>query len=133
MNKNLTPDKINSVEDRDIENTMGTLLRTGVISAAVLVFIGAVYYLLKNGTLIPDYSTFRGESEEFSTLGGIFKSFISLHSRGIIMLGLLVLILTPIARVLFSLIAFTLEKDYIYTVISTVVLIILLLSFFNLL
>lgn len=118
-------------KEHPLENTMGNLLRAGVLSSAVLVFIGAVYYLMNSGSGIPDYSVFRGVPDELTTLDGIVNSVLQLKSRGVIMLGIVVLILTPIARVVFSLIAFLLKKDYIYTVISTIVLTILLLSFFD--
>lgn len=120
-----------TTQDRNIENLMGNLLRTGVLAAAVIVFTGAVVYLLSNGSLTPDYSKFKGEPADLKNLNGIITDLIRLNHRGIIMFGLLVLIITPIARVIFSLIAFILQKDYIYTAVSAVVLIILLLSFFN--
>lgn len=126
-----TDKKIDAVQDRKVENIMGSLLRAGVVTAALLVFAGAVYFLIKYGGDIPDYSSFKGEPEDLRSFGGILKAVFALRSRGLIMFGLVVLILTPIARVIFSLIAFTLQKDYFYTLISAIVLTILLLSFFN--
>ena len=46
-------------------------------------------------------------------------------------LGLLLLIATPVARVLFSAIAFAIERDGMYVVITLVVLAILMLSLFG--
>lgn len=118
-------------KDRDIENIMGNLLRTGVVAAAVIVFIGAVLYLIKYGLTLPEYSTFRGEPAELKSIGGIISEAFSFHSRGIMQLGLLVLIATPVARVIFAIIGFSIEKDYTYTVISVIVLCILLFSLFS--
>nr|MBN2278700.1 DUF1634 domain-containing protein [candidate division Zixibacteria bacterium] len=50
--------------------------------------------------------------------------------NGIIQLGLLFLIATPIARVFFSVFAFFRKRDYLYTLITLIVLIILLFSLF---
>lgn len=115
-------------KDRDIENIMGNLLRTGVISAAVIVAFGAVLYLIKYGFSIPEYSVFKGEPAELKSIGGIFKEAFSMNSRGIMQLGLLILIATPVARVIFAIIGFSIEKDYMYTAISIIVLCILLFS-----
>ena len=51
-----------------------------------------------------------------------------MSARAIIQLGLLLLIATPVARVLFSAIAFALERDSMYVVITLIVLAILLYS-----
>ena len=45
------------------------------------------------------------------------------------MLGLLLLIATPVARVAFSIVAFALEGDRLYVAITAVVLALLVLSF----
>jgi len=41
-------------------------------------------------------------------------------------LGLLILIATPIARILFSIVGYLLEKDYLYVLITGVVLVVIL-------
>lgn len=116
---------------RKIENTIGRLLISGVILAASVVSAGAVYYLISHGSQKAEYTAFTAEPRDLSTLTGIIKSSFELQSRGIIMLGLILLILTPVARVIFSLLAFAIQKDYIYTAISAIVLLILLFSLFN--
>lgn len=119
---------IRTDKDQDIENIMGNLLRTGVIAAAVIVAFGAAIYLHKYGFSIPQYSLFKGEPAELRNIGGIFKEAFSFNSRGIMQLGLLILIATPVARVIFAIIGFSIEKDYMYTAISVIVLCILLFS-----
>jgi len=53
---------------------------------------------------------------------------LALHGRGIIQLGLLFLIATPVARVAFAAFAFSIERDWLYVAISTFVLLVLLYS-----
>jgi uncharacterized membrane protein len=89
-----------------------------------------VLYLVKNGFRLPEYSVFKGEPAELKSVGGIMREAFSLSSQGIIQLGLLILIDTPVARVIFAIIGFTIEKDYTYTIISIIVLCILLFSLF---
>ncbi len=47
------------------------------------------------------------------------------------MLGLLLLIATPVARVLFSIFAFGLQRDFLYVLFTVVVLLVLLYSLFG--
>ena len=62
------------------------------------------------------------------TVSGIIRGTASFHGRNIIQLGLLLLIATPVARVAFSVVAFALERDRLYVVITLIVLAVLLFS-----
>ena len=76
----------------------------------------------------PIISTFHGEPSVDRIVGQIVAGAFAFRARSIIQLGLLVLIATPIARVAFSLVAFALERDRTYVVITVIVLTILLYS-----
>jgi uncharacterized membrane protein len=56
------------------------------------------------------------------------RAAMSLHGSGIIQLGLLFLIATPVARVAFAAFAFAVERDWLYVAVSTFVLLVLLYS-----
>jgi uncharacterized membrane protein len=117
--------------DQRIEIIIGTLLRTGVILAAIVVFAGAVLYLMRYGHDTPNYRTFHGEPERLKSMGEVVHGALALEPREIIQLGLLLLIATPVARVLFSAIAFGIERDGMYVVVTLIVLGILLYSLFG--
>lgn len=117
--------------DQATENVIGNLLRAGVVLAAAIVSCGAMLFLRKYGRLHADYRSFHGEPEQLSTLAGIFHEAFSFHGRGIIQLGLLLLIATPVVRVAFSIWAFEQEKDRMYVGFTTIVLAILLYSLFG--
>jgi uncharacterized membrane protein len=119
---------LNTWNDRKVEEIIGTLLRTGVLLSATIVLFGGVIYLARHGTSAADYRVFRGEPSELRQIRGIVHSAISLRGRGIIQLGLLLLIATPVARVIFSIFAFAAEKDRLYVGFASVVLVILLFS-----
>ena len=51
-----------------------------------------------------------------------------LHGKSIIQFGLLLLIATPIARVMFSVVGFAVERDYLYVALTLIVLGVLLYS-----
>lgn len=117
--------------DQKIERAIGNLLRAGVMTSALVVFIGASIYLIRHGSSPTDYHVFRGEPSDLRALSGILHSAFSLHGRGIIQLGLVLLIFTPVARVAFSIWGFVEEHDRMYVIFTSVVLVILLYSLFG--
>jgi uncharacterized membrane protein len=117
--------------DQRIEIIIGTLLRTGVVLAAIVVLAGGLLYLTQFGRGTPNFATFHGEPERLKSLSDIVRGAIALDPREIIQFGLLLLIATPVARVIFSAIAFAIERDYMYVVITLIVLGILMYSLFG--
>ncbi|SYZ74820.1 Predicted membrane protein [Candidatus Zixiibacteriota bacterium] len=111
-----------------LEITIGNLLRIGVLISAGVVLFGGIIYLWKYGLTRPDYSTFTEMPKSLKELPQIISQSFQLRSQAIIQLGLLLLIATPIARVAFSVAAFLKQRDYFYTVVTLIVLIILLFS-----
>lgn len=85
-------------------------------------------YLARHGSTIPDYRVFRGEPSDLRNVSGIVTGAVSWHSRGLILFGLLLLIATPVARVAFSVVAFALQRDRTYVVVTLIVLAVLLYS-----
>jgi uncharacterized membrane protein len=114
--------------EKRFESLIGILLRAGVILSAAVVVAGGVLYLKKYGAVKPDYRIFRGEPSDLTSVREVFGYASALHSRGLIQLGLLILIATPIARVAFSVVAYISERDWLYTAITLLVLGILLYS-----
>jgi len=121
----------NKITDFDIESVMGSLLITGVIISCAVVLFGGVYYLYHMGSSLPHYKTFSKEPSGLNSVKQIFNGVMHFDSLSIIQLGLLLLIATPIARVIFSVIGFLAEKDYLYVIISLLVLAIISYGAFN--
>jgi uncharacterized membrane protein len=111
--------------DKRMERFIGNLLRGGVMASAFLVVIGAVVYLARHGDAPADYRAFRSEPADLRSVGGIFREALALRGRGIIQLGLLLLIATPVARVAFSIFGFAEEHDRLYVIVACLVLLIL--------
>ena len=114
--------------DQRIDLIMSRLLRTGVLLSAMFVLAGGALYLLRHATPVTDYRHFQGEPAEFRTVSGIFHEALAGRGRGLIQLGLLLLIATPIARVAFSLLAFLYRREWTYVLVTLVVLGILFYS-----
>jgi uncharacterized membrane protein len=108
--------------ERQFETLLGNLLRAGVLLSALLVVVGGGIYLVRHGTSMPQYQAFRGEPDDLCTVAGILARSFDLSGRGVIQLGLLLLIATPVARVLAAWIAFIIERDWTYTLVASMVL-----------
>jgi len=117
--------------DARMRELMGTLLRVGVLASAFLVIMGGVLFFIQHPNEIFDFTIFKGEPARFRQVHLIVKEALNFRGRDVIQLGILMLIATPVARVIFSLIGFLIEKDWIYVTITAIVLMILSLSLFS--
>jgi uncharacterized membrane protein len=114
--------------DRDIEFYMSMLLITGVIISGIVVFIGCIVYLYQNKYMTSNYNVFIGEPERLRNTYEIMRGALNFQGRALIQFGILLLISTPVARVLFAVLGFFMENDKLYTLISLIVLGILMVS-----
>ena len=115
--------------DEHLDRVLGNLLRLGVLVSAVVVLAGGLLLLAREG--LQPHRSLEQFQEEPSGPGLIVQKAVALDSRGLIMLGLLLLIATPVARVIFSVFAFALQRDYLYVLFTVVVLVVLLYSLFS--
>ena len=88
----------------------------------VVVLIGVLLYLVRHGAALPLYGSFRSEPEDLHSIPGILADAWAFRGRGIIQLGLLQLIATPVARVMCAMVAFALQRDWLYVSVTVVVL-----------
>ncbi len=114
--------------DERLDSMVSFVLRLGVNLAAAIVLVGAVVFLHRHGHELPHYGVFRGEPSDLRTIGGILRDAAALSGRGLIQLGLLALVATPVARVALSLVVFAVQRDRIYVAVTLLVLALLLLS-----
>jgi uncharacterized membrane protein len=127
----LTETKSATWNDLRIEVIIGALLRIGVLLAALVVMVGAGLYLVRHGHEVVNYSAFHGQPAALTHLSSIVHGAFALNAHAVIQLGLLLLIATPIARVIFSAVAFAMEHDYMYVLITLIVLAVLMYSLFG--
>jgi uncharacterized membrane protein len=113
--------------DKEIDLSVAAMLRFGVTLAAVIVFLGGLLSLRHPRRPVPDYLHFHADAA-LSSIASIFRGAFHLDPPSITQLGLLLLIATPVARVLFCVVGFARQRDRLYVVISATVLAILLFS-----
>ena len=114
------------IDDTIIDERISILLRVGTYLSATVIVVGGALLLLHDPYSKTDFHRFNGEPSYLTSLQKIVSSAIHGNSRAIIQSGLLLLIATPIARVVFAVIAFALQRDKLYVGISIIVLLTLL-------
>jgi uncharacterized membrane protein len=117
-----------SFKEKDMQSVIGWILRTGVFISMSVVFIGGVLFIYRHGQATANYHTFKGIPDFVHTLPGIINGIFTLKGQAIIQAGIILLIATPVIRVVFSAIGFVLERDYLYVGITLVVLLIIFFS-----
>jgi uncharacterized membrane protein len=108
--------------DIRLEQIMGNLLRAGVILAAAVVLAGGIWYLAAQGETQEDYHAFHAIHQKMPFTQGLSAPLATIE------IGLLLLIATPVARVVFSIAAFAAERDTMYVWFTLIVLAILAYS-----
>jgi uncharacterized membrane protein len=118
------------LSDQRLESAMGRMLQMGVTVSALVVLAGGILYLAQAGGARPDYAHFRGVPAGLNSVSGIMSGLVHWNAASLIALGILLLIATPICRVIFGVVGFMLLGDRFFAGVSLVVLAILVSSFF---
>lgn len=122
------PDARSRWTDEQVDQILGNLLRVGVVVATVVAVIGGVLFLAKHGLEPARGRVFQGEPPELRSVGAILRGALALRPDAVVQLGLLLLVATPVARVAMSLVAFILQRDRVYVVVTSIVLALLIFS-----
>ena len=116
-----------------VELLISTLLRIGVGLALAVVITGTIISFIHHPAYVlspRDLRELTSPGKAFPhTLRDTLAGIAALRGQSIVVAGLLLLIATPVMRVAISILAFALQKDWIFTLLTTAVLFFLLLSF----
>ncbi len=104
---------------------MGRLLGAGVLAASACVLAGGV--LLLRGQAPVSYRVFAPET--LRSAPALRTALVHGDPSALVLLGVLVLVATPIARVAFAAFAFAGERDWFYLAVSLLVLSVVLFGF----
>ena len=121
--------KIN-ITPRQMEMFIGRMLRVGVFTACAIAIVGGILYIVQKGGTQVDFAEFTS-SMAVESIGDVIRGVLALDAISVIQLSLLILIATPIMRVAVSVIAFAIEKDLLYVIITLAVLSIIIFNIFN--
>ncbi len=116
---------------RRLENALSRMLILGIGFSASVIGVGVIGVLAaSSGDRRVDYSRFVPPDGSNNALRGVVEGVTHANFTAILMLGVLLVIATPVARVVLSLAAFAMEKDRLYVLITGIVLAILCYSLF---
>jgi uncharacterized membrane protein len=115
-----------------LERRISTVLRGGVLTSLALIVIGTIMTFLQH----PEYLSASGDLSRLTTPGAAVPNSIGLvmdgvragQGQAIVGSGLLLLMLTPVARVVVSLAALIRQRDRTYMLLAALVLAMLALS-----
>jgi len=112
---------------------IGKVLRYGVILSGAIILLGTIGLAATNGLsdasgmLTYNPNTVPHDNLDVS-LGGLAQGLITFSAFSWIELGVIVLIATPVSRVIISVFLFAAERDRLYVLVTAVVLTLLLFS-----
>jgi uncharacterized membrane protein len=117
---------------RQVELVISNLLRAGVVLSILLIVAGTLITFSQQPSYVSEPKALQRlitPGTKFPhTLGTLSAELARHRGEAVVTLGLLVLIATPVMRVAISILAFIYQGDRIFTLITTVVLCLLLLS-----
>ncbi len=118
----------------DMNNAISYVLRIGVVLSVLLALTGAILLFADNGSngfaLSQIASATTGINSSGFTVPEIIGGLFTYQGVDFILLGLIVLMATPVARVFLSIFAFLYNKNWIYAVITLIVFIDLMIAVF---
>jgi len=120
-------------KSRAVEIVISDLLKIGVSVSLCVVAIGTIVSFVHH----PEYLSAQGALKRITMSGAafphslrdVFQGIKQFRGQAIVMVGLMLLIATPVMRVGVSIIGFVWERDWAYVVITSVVFVLLVLSF----
>jgi uncharacterized membrane protein len=108
------------------ERFAARIVRIAVICAAVLAISGGIFYFFHFGGTIPHYEKFTGEPAHLTTIHGVIGAAMHFNFRAVMQFGVIILLLIPLCRVAVFLGTFIMQRDWLYSIITFIVLSILL-------
>lgn len=112
---------------RQTELLISAILRGGVFLSGGVTLLGMILFFASHASLSSNAAIHIAFPH---TIAAMFSGIAQGNSVAIIVLGLVLLIATPVTRIAVSILAFAVEKDWRYVAITSAVLLILLVSFF---
>ena len=121
---------------RKVEVLISMVLRVGVVISALVILVGLVLMFAHHGSYLSvrggvSYKVLTSGATQFPhSFATLRNSLAHADGRGIVVLGVMVLILTPVLRVAVGVLSFLYERDIPMASATFYVLVVLIASFF---
>ncbi len=116
-----------------LEKAIGITLRSGVALSVIFILTGLFFLLFNNGggfSLDLTAGTAPALNSSSFSFAQILSGLFQLDGTSFILMGFVILIATPIARVFLSIFGFFFERNWLYVVITITVFINLMVAIF---
>ena len=113
---------------RPLETAVSRILRAGVLAALLASIAGALLHFLQHPADTVSFATFTGVDPTLASPLAILRGAARADGLALMQLAVLILIATPVVRVLASLVTFAILRDRLFTLASLLVLIMLALG-----
>lgn len=125
---------IHETNNTHLARRIGGLLRFGVIASLSLVALGTLITFVQHPEYVRAPEALQqiidgGPSEPSDTASGPWAWLAASGSRAVVLAGLLVLIATPVLRVIVSMLVFVRQRDWAYVLLTLAVVVLLTVSF----
>ncbi len=114
--------------DKNMQYALANVMRIGVWLATATIVLGGVVFLYSKANPKVLFDVFKPQDTTYISVPTILNGLTIGDGLAIVQLGVLLLIFMPIIRVIFAVVSFLKEKDYLYVTIGTLVLLIIFLS-----
>jgi uncharacterized membrane protein len=118
----------------EMNDVIAYVLRIGVVISVILILVGTVLLFLQgssNGFTIGELaSTGSKINSSLFSFSDIVNGLLSYQGLDFMLIGIIVLIITPIARVIASVLSFMYERNWLYVVITLIVFIDIMVAIF---
>jgi uncharacterized membrane protein len=121
----MTNVKLIGAPELPIQRMMTALLRWITVAAGVVILTGGVLLLHRHSGAPTAFHTFHGEPDSLRSVPQIVTGAFRGHALAVVQFGILLLITTPVLRVLFVGIGYVLERDWLYVTVAGIVLAVL--------
>lgn len=122
------------MKDQELRNHLARLTLIGTAVASVLMLAGVIWYFTGGHGSVPQDHLFRGEPgylENPVTLAiHAFQGEAVQQRRTLTMIGLMLLMIGPLVRVIYALVAFATQRNILYAAVCLFILIVLLAGYF---
>jgi len=114
------------ITQQQAEHFAAHIVRITAICAVILAISGGIFYFFHFGGTIPHYEKFAGEPAHLTTIHGVIGTALHFDFRAVMQLGVIILLLIPLCRVAVFFGTFIMQNDWLYSIITLIVLSILL-------
>lgn len=117
-----------SSKDKKLQALVASILRIGVLTSICLALMGFTSLFISEGIGYGLSTQFLEFNPQPFSCSSFITGFTYLHYSSFLLLGIIVLILTPILRVVFAIIGFKMQGDRLYVRVGLIVLCIIVAS-----